>query len=1384
MNNVNSSTPQVNDAMMNYIMQRFFSDSPAAAIDPLMLQLEGLVKEAAEQRSAAQMPLIKRKFVELKISPAEVTRYTTILVNSGIISGFDSHVIYVETLFRSRSHRPWAEIERACSHMGQNLKQRIFSTALQQWPQRSIEAEYLRFLIQLNFPVNVNELTEETAELLLNLGLAPELLLNEGAWEVYNFGVIELAFRRGAPIHELLYKPYSRTASIAELAKLTVEQLRNAPPVISPLLNSYFTWKNSGVAFLISRQGILELLRQVCKYDFNRCQTSKGKPLEPLILQALRYGDNETFIYLANNQTINLNQPVPICAGIVQMIPDVLDASTGIMNLEYLVQRGGDVNLGTPLLSAIAKGNIPLVQALLRLGADCRLVDKQTNRGCWHHVFGRQVPPPQQGQQIQGNAAPYILPEPTRTALTQRLTGLKPQPSAIDFAFHEATEEDILFLIRNNLLVECVADEQDRTLLHAACARGWIECVSLLLSKNVTVNVVDKKGTSPIGLAFQNGHVQIVLSLLDKRRIDDVDIFVGPENRSLLKFLLAQRRFDLFVKVLKWGAAFAHLIFPSVDPDLREFLSQKLPDVIAFVPEEQRNNAVGYLCSPQGKIALLKVLQSLGANIAAKGKERISLLALASMTHDPALIRYIINEKGVDVNDGGSKNEAPPLVCLCGPSSVNVPPERMEECAVLLLDKGAKINQPSCKGQTVLMGAVLHFSGNYRLLRLLLTRGANVNAQDKDGGTVLRYNHRRIPDKEGLFFFLLALGANPYLKDHYHIRPLFFFCEKYNLKSPFKHILKEFQSLHARLDSAQDVKAFFAEVSNTDLVLTCPEVQQGRNPLEVLYLLRLPLGPICARMTREECRRHVLDLAKTKCPKSYNSLRRFLMKRLYSVDENYVKKGKPPVEIPQAANIDLNILVQLLDKIVFDEQKLPGHRNPRTLRDEDDLGRPVLRTPKYLRDMLARLVNFVYERKSYLGTPNPKDSPEQFKKYYDNLENILKHLTHYFAALQDLDKRKNCLIDLSLAAGKCGNRWLGEGHRQCVTFVLKQEVETFGDQVYGAFRKFRNDILISLPGAQNTHNQNALLRLIGIPESLPGATLLDVQDPTSGALNQYVEDSKPFYYPKTRSVNELEKVLSEFLKEKYKEDQDLVVDWFRDNLPEQWKAEEYRDFLQQAKEMEQQGVPRERIAQFLMKNGVLLKEIQSSVEAIRKARELACEAVKQQFVEYRTAMEQYRHAPRERIRCALEKYGIVLSEGQTVDEALDNAEESEIDQKIKIFDLYEQEVQLINTREEAARYLGYRGIYLDPIQTVERAVDVQRRQDYLDEEFWDAEAKQINFSARLHMLVTLGVIREAAHPGLFAELCQHLKKEQEAPRQQQHKRKAEKAAAREIIEID
>lgn len=95
------------------------------------------------------------------------------------------------------------------------------------------------------------------------------------------------------------------------------------------------------------------------------------------------------------------------------------------------------------------------------------------------------------------------------------------------------TEQDFLAELKNKSDLN-ERDENQRTSLHYAVYREYLEAVTYLLSKNVDVNVQDKQGITPLHLSINMGNIEIIKKLLDsKAKLDIIGFGGAPLNWSI-----------------------------------------------------------------------------------------------------------------------------------------------------------------------------------------------------------------------------------------------------------------------------------------------------------------------------------------------------------------------------------------------------------------------------------------------------------------------------------------------------------------------------------------------------------------------------------------------------------------------------------------------------------------------------------------------------------------------------------------------------------------------------------------------------------------------------------------------------------------------------------
>ncbi|KAF7972855.1 hypothetical protein HWV62_16888 [Athelia sp. TMB] len=281
---------------------------------------------------------------------------------------------------------------------------------------------------------------------------------------------------------------------------------------------------------------------------------------------------------------------------------------------------------------------------------------------------------------------------------------------------------------------------------------GSLYTVQHLICNGADVNILGlEESTSPILIASEEGHVEIVRMLLDKganvnaeggtygSALQAASVGGYLEVAKLLMDKGANVNFEggIYVSALRAASEFGHLE-----------LVKLLLDRGANVNAEGRafGSALQAACT-EGHLELAKLLLDKGANFNFKGRLYVSALQAASAFGHLELAKLLLDE-GADINiEGGRYGSALQVASARGHL----------ELSKLLLDKGANVNAKGGRyGRTALEQASR--GGHVELANLLLSKGANVNLEGGEYVSVLQ-----VASAEGhieLAKLLLAKGAN------------------------------------------------------------------------------------------------------------------------------------------------------------------------------------------------------------------------------------------------------------------------------------------------------------------------------------------------------------------------------------------------------------------------------------------------------------------------------------------------------------------------------------------------------------------------------------------------------------------------------------------------
>jgi ankyrin repeat protein len=132
-----------------------------------------------------------------------------------------------------------------------------------------------------------------------------------------------------------------------------------------------------------------------------------------------------------------------------------------------------------------------------------------------------------------------------------------------------------------------------------------------------------------------------------------------------------------------------------------------------------------------GEIAIAKaLLDERPEELNIPSPDGFSLLGYACFFNQPAIARYLIVEKGANVNQPSANAfKVTPLHSACAIASYPL--------TQLLLDNGADVNARQQGGVTPLHSAAHH--GATELVRLLIENGADINAKTDAGETALSF---------------------------------------------------------------------------------------------------------------------------------------------------------------------------------------------------------------------------------------------------------------------------------------------------------------------------------------------------------------------------------------------------------------------------------------------------------------------------------------------------------------------------------------------------------------------------------------------------------------------------------------------------------------------
>jgi hypothetical protein len=520
----------------------------------------------------------------------------------------------------------------------------------------------------------------------------------------------------------------------------------------------------------------------------------------------------------------------------------------------------------------------------------------------------------------------------------------------------------------------------------------------------------------------------------------------------------------------------------------------------------------------------------------------------------------------------------------------------------LLLDHGADPNLANTQDQTP-----LHFSAycnHWLITDLLLNHGAKINQADQNGFTALHYARRF----SGKVFMdkLLRRGADPSIRDLYEGKPL---------NTPWSQLIKfgsaELLSSYFRdypvlteIYNTVEVKDRMAEIRNRASHLLQPlNNPPSVYPLEVAFLLQDT--ELARAMTGMMAKSQILDEI-IKIQKKYpQSSLRVLYEALYEPQKGHVLTfGKMVSAIPQplgestsADTQKIRQLLDMLDKILLvpnhpQNLKLPsdhgysqglkyknylkkssdpGYRNIAGIHDSN--GNSF--TPLQLREKMQALIADIEARQSKPGTP-PAEEKEKLENWYRYLETMLCEIIDSVQIEDEIESsdkdptpNASTVIEIALMGGHCGGWYMGD--TQKIYQQKKVSVLDLRAQIFTILQSLHQRVaegLVLRDYAQNTHLFNNILQVIdesaGITEEQKSERYyyLDHISP----IDRNAQEITNLYwstYEATAIVDEIDYALHQ----SHALDRDLIVDWLKEHVPEDWQDAYFSRIRETAKDV-------------------------------------------------------------------------------------------------------------------------------------------------------------------------------------------------------------------------
>ena len=315
----------------------------------------------------------------------------------------------------------------------------------------------------------------------------------------------------------------------------------------------------------------------------------------------------------------------------------------------------------------------------------------------------------------------------------------------------------------------------DSSMLHAAAQAGHVSVVSFLIANNATISAMNAIYLSPIQLAAENGHVKVVKVLYEAGAIaDQTALHLATANNRLevVDFLLKAGVKDeclrcdgsfYWVDEMQKGQILfyddKHLIL--CHSALHTAVALGYDKIVSRLLSEERN---ALKCSDySGRSPLHEAVQ----------KNRMSIADIL-LDKQPEMIHFKCEHwQEVDTSELSyeERTEYNANVCHCGYTPLHLAARYgLQEMAILLIRKGARVDDRDCNGATPIHVAACHDQGGLIVLFSHPNVGGDINTKTLNGSTPLHI--AAACGAVEVINYILYMNANPSAVDDYGLTAL------------------------------------------------------------------------------------------------------------------------------------------------------------------------------------------------------------------------------------------------------------------------------------------------------------------------------------------------------------------------------------------------------------------------------------------------------------------------------------------------------------------------------------------------------------------------------------------------------------------------------------